>query len=90
MAGLLGGTAISITFFTKSVEVLAPPASVTWVMFFADAEANTSAGAPWLICSASAELAPKFSLTVTPGCAASNCLASVGEGCLQGRGREAR
>jgi hypothetical protein len=30
-----------------------------------------------LICSANAELAPKFSFTVTPGCAVSNCLANV-------------
>src|SRR4029453_1096935 len=41
-------------------------------MFFGAAEANTSAGAPLLICCASVELAPKLSLTVTPGWAASN------------------
>src|SRR6185437_15959929 len=76
-AGLLGGTAISITFLTKLVLVLAPPALTTWVMFLVAAEANTTAGAPWLICNASAELAPKLSFTFTPGCAASNCLARV-------------
>ena len=41
-------------------------------MFFGAAEANTSAGAPLLICCASVELAPKLSFTVTPGWAASN------------------
>jgi hypothetical protein len=30
-----------------------------------------------LICCANVELAPKFSYTVTPGCAVSNCLAKV-------------
>src|SRR5215470_12054910 len=42
-------------------------------MFLVEAEANTSAGAPLLICSASAELAPKLNFTVSPGWAASNC-----------------
>src|SRR6478672_13808734 len=45
-------------------------------MFLVAAEANTSAGAPLLICSARAELAPKLSFTVSPGWAASNCLPS--------------
>src|SRR6516225_9912379 len=45
-------------------------------MFLGAAEANTSAGAPLLICSASAELAPKLNFTVSPGWAASNCLPS--------------
>src|SRR6516225_10073815 len=43
-------------------------------MFLGAAEANTSAGAPLLICSASAELAPKLNFTVSPGWAVSNCL----------------
>src|SRR5262249_6171598 len=43
-------------------------------MFLVAAEANTSAGAPLLICSARAELAPKLNFTVSPGWAASNCL----------------
>jgi hypothetical protein len=45
-------------------------------MFFVEAEANTSAGAPLLICSARAELAPKLNFTVSPGWAASNCVPS--------------
>jgi hypothetical protein len=45
-------------------------------MFFGDAEANTSAGAPLLISVASPELGPKLNFTVSPGCAASNCVAS--------------
>src|SRR5215471_18174186 len=77
LAGLLGGTATSMTFLAKFVEVDAPPALMTCCMFFGDAEANTSAGAPWLICSARSELAPKLSLTWLPGCSLSNCLASV-------------
>jgi hypothetical protein len=42
-------------------------------MFFGDAEANTSAGAPLVIWAASVELAPKLNVTFTPGWAASNC-----------------
>ena len=45
-------------------------------MFFGLAEANTSAGAPELICSASAELAAKLNVTFVPGLADSNCLPS--------------
>src|SRR5215475_9894280 len=45
-------------------------------MFLVEAEANTSAGAPLLICSARAELAPKLNFTVSSGWAASNCLPS--------------
>ena len=50
------------------------PASVTVFMFAGAAEANTSAGAPWLICVASAELPAKLNLTVAPGLAASKSL----------------
>src|SRR6476646_2885660 len=46
-------------------------------MFFGAAEANTSAGAPLLICCASVELAPQLSLTVTRGWAVSNVLPMV-------------
>ena len=46
-------------------------------MFFWLAEAKTSAGAPCAMLSARAELAAKLNRTVTPGCAASNCLPSV-------------
>src|SRR5579864_8198105 len=45
-------------------------------MFFVDADANTSAGAPLVIWVAKAELAPKLNFTVSPGWAASNCLPS--------------
>src|SRR5215467_5946802 len=45
-------------------------------MFFGDAEANTSAGAPLVISVASPELGPKLNVTVSPGWAASNCVAS--------------
>jgi len=43
-------------------------------MFFGDAEAKTSAGAPEVIWVARPELAPKLNVTFTPGCAASNRL----------------
>src|SRR6476661_1752626 len=76
LAGLLGGTAISMTFLAKSCGVVASPASVTCVMFFLLADANTSAGAPWVICSASPELGPKLKVTLVPGCAASKLLPS--------------
>src|SRR5260370_4370708 len=46
-------------------------------MFFGDADANTSAGAPLMIWVARAELAPKLNVTFTPGLAASNCLPMV-------------
>jgi hypothetical protein len=46
-------------------------------MFFGLAEANTSAGEPDVISSASEELAPKLNFTVVPGCAASNCFPRV-------------
>ena len=45
-------------------------------MFAGAAEANTSAGAPLVICSARPELGPKLNFTVSPGWAASNCLPS--------------
>ena len=76
-AGLLGGTATSMTFFAKFVDVVAAPAETTCAMFFVEAEANTSTGAPWVIWVASAELASKLNFIVTPGCAVSNCLAIV-------------
>jgi len=46
-------------------------------MFFELADANTSAGAPLMICVARAELAPKLNVTFTPGWAASNWLPMV-------------
>ena len=58
-AGLLGGTAISMMFFAKFVEVVAPPALTTCSMFAGAAEAKTSAGAPLVICRARPELGPK-------------------------------
>jgi hypothetical protein len=45
-------------------------------MFFGDAEANTSAGAPLVISVAKPELGPKLNFTVSPGWAASNCCPS--------------
>src|SRR3954452_14686344 len=45
-AGLAGGTAISITFLANVLGSVAALAATTWSMFFAEAEANTSAGAP--------------------------------------------
>src|SRR5438034_5689499 len=45
-------------------------------MFLVEAEANTSAGAPLLICVARVELAPKLNFTVSPGLAVSNSLPS--------------
>jgi len=45
-------------------------------MFFGDAEAKTSAGAPLVIWVDSPELGPKLNFTVSPLWAASNCLPS--------------
>jgi hypothetical protein len=45
-------------------------------MVFVDAEANTSAGAPLVICVDKPELGPKLNFTVSPGWAASNCFPS--------------
>src|SRR5215831_3513883 len=67
--GLSGGTA-------KSCGLDALPAETTSCMFFGDADANTSAGAPLVIWVASPELGPKLNVTVSPGWAASNCVAS--------------
>src|SRR3954469_5891596 len=71
-AGFDGGTAICITFFTNGVGLEAAPADTTWSMFFVLADANTSAGAPCVICCASPELGPKLNTTLTPLCAFSN------------------
>ena len=76
-AGLAGGTAISRTLRANVLDPAAALAAMTCVMFVAEAEANTSAGAPSMICSARAELAPKLSSTLTPGWAASNLSARV-------------
>src|SRR5919112_63693 len=73
LPGLVTGTAISITFRAKGVAEEAAPASVTCAMFFGLAEANTSAGAPWVICAARPELGPKLNTTLVPGCVDSNC-----------------
>ena len=72
-AGFLGGTAISMTLLAKFVGEAAAPAVTTWSMFLVLAEANTSAGAPWLIWVARPELGPKLNTTLAPGWAASNC-----------------
>jgi hypothetical protein len=65
---LSGGTAISSRLRTKVVGCPdAMWASVTVFMVAGLAAANTSAGAPWVICCARPELPPKLNLTVTPG-----------------------
>ncbi len=53
---------------TKSVGCSAASPSVAMVFF--DADANTSAGAPCVICVARSELAPYVIEIVVPGCAA--------------------
>src|SRR6202042_647643 len=73
-AGLVGGTATSAVFLAKSCGLDASPAVTTVSMFAGAAEANTSAGAPPVIWVAKVELPPKLNFTVSPGCAASNCL----------------
>jgi hypothetical protein len=57
--GLPGATAICNVFLANATGV--PSlflASVTSFMFFSSADANTSAGAPWLMLAARAELPP--------------------------------
>src|SRR3954469_9929539 len=76
-AGFDGGTATSMTFFTKVVGSAASPDDTTSSMFVVLADAKTSAGAPSSICSASPELGPKLKTTFTPGWAASNCFPRV-------------
>ena len=56
-AGLDGGTATSMMFLAKFWGLDASPALTTCSMFAGAAEANTSAGAPLVICSARPELA---------------------------------
>src|SRR4051812_36126323 len=66
--GLPFPTAITSWFLAKLTGVPAAlPASVTVFMLAGAAEAKTSAGAPWLICVASAELPAKLNVTVAPG-----------------------
>src|SRR5215475_6801158 len=74
--GLSGGVATSMKFLAKFCGLDASPAVTTWSMFAGAAEANTSAGAPLVICSARPELGPKLNFTVSPGWAASNCFPS--------------
>src|SRR6266480_2545858 len=75
-AGLFGGTATSAKFLAKFCGLDASPADTTSCIVPGDAEANTSAGAPLVIWVARPELGPKLNFTVSPGCAASNCLPS--------------
>src|SRR5215813_7776022 len=75
-AGLLGGVATSMTFLAKFCGLDASPALTTVSMFAGDADANTSAGAPLVICSDRPEFGPKLNFTVSPGWAASNCFPS--------------
>src|SRR5262249_40234775 len=70
--GLPLGTAMTSWLRTNVVGVpSALPASVTVFMFVGAAEANTSAGAPWLICVARVELLARLKVTFAPGVAAS-------------------
>src|SRR6478609_472840 len=67
--GLPLATMISSLFVAKTTG--SPwlfPASVSLVMFASSAEANTSAGAPWLICVTRAEEASKLNVTFESGC----------------------
>src|SRR5215831_1552185 len=73
LPGLLGGVATSMMFLAKFCGLAASPAVTSVSMFFGDAEANTSAGAPLVICSDKPELGPKLNFTVSPLWAASNC-----------------
>jgi hypothetical protein len=73
---LSGGTATSIVFLAKFLGLAASPAETSAPIFFGEAEANTSAGAPLVICVAKPELGPKLNFTVSPGWAASNCFPS--------------
>src|SRR5215475_9404904 len=66
-AGLLGGTATSAMFFAKSCGPDASPAETSVSMFFGEADAKTSAGAPEVIWVARPELGPKLNFTVSPG-----------------------
>src|SRR6266702_7413685 len=75
-AGLFGGTATSIVFLAKFCGPDASPAETTSCMFFGDAEAKTSAGAPLVIWASRPELGPKLNFTVSPLWAASNCFPS--------------
>ena len=61
-------------FLANAVGPLAAFASTTCCMFFCEADAKTSAGAPCVICWARVELAPKLKVTVVPGFAAWNAL----------------
>src|SRR6478672_3001553 len=74
--GLFGGVATSMVFWAKFCGLDASPGLTTWSMLAGAAEANTSAGAPLVICSARPELGPKLNFTVSPGWAASNCFPS--------------
>ncbi|MCY1232958.1 hypothetical protein D9M72_454760 [compost metagenome] len=77
-AGLDGGTAICRTLVAKFVAAPSrSPASASLAMFVVSAEANTSAGAPWLICVARSEEPAKLSVTLVPGFFFSNSSASV-------------
>ena len=73
--GLPFGTAMTSWFFTNVTgSPAASPASVTVFMVAGLAAANTSAGAPEMICCARPELPPNEKVTVVPGLAASKSL----------------
>ena len=73
--GLPGSTMISSWFWAKtSGEPAFWPASVSFFMFASSAEANTSAGAPWVIWVTSAEEAAKLNVILAPGLSASKAV----------------
>src|SRR5690606_33433812 len=73
-SGLPAGTAMTSWLRVNVTGAPAlPPASVTVCIVAGLAAANTSAGAPSLICWANVELPAKLNVTDTSGCASSNC-----------------
>src|SRR5215469_2602518 len=80
LAGLLGGVTTSAVLLTKFCGPEASPALTTASMFFGEAEAKTSAGAPLVIWVDSVPLEPKLKVTLSPGWAASKFLPIVVKG----------
>ena len=67
VAALLAGTAISRTLSAKTVGAAAALAATTPSIVVVDADANTSTGAPSVICVARPELGPKLNVIDAPG-----------------------
>ncbi len=76
--GSFGATAICNVFVANFCGAAAvSPGSVTFFMLLSSAEANTSAGAPLVICVARSDEPANVSFTSVPGLACSNCFSSV-------------